>query len=223
MRRSSTRPKKKRAKVPAKRTWRQWYASIRNSFLVVGVAMVPLLFIGMLAIARENRWSGNLLNSRDGGIGFRDPTGGAGAVTYKGDGKADFGEVSVESFDPAAGITTRTSFRLTGKTVFEDRLSFDEFARQYGQTIRELAGVTVRTSPPAEVFDSEYLGRKIRARVNRTLGQPALESVTLEDLTVCERNREGEYVTLKPNMEPDIPAPPEPPPAPLPPSDEWRP
>lgn len=202
MRQMSSSPKKTRKAPSARERWHQ----IRNGGLALVAAFVPLFFIGVLAIARAHDWDRWLGQFDPSTPGSRPATSrGDAAVKHCGNGRADFGQVAVESYDPAGGITTRTVFHMSGQTAFRDQRSFHTFAQQYGHTIREQAMVTVRTSRLAEVFDTEFLARKIRARVNRILGQTAIETLSVDKLEVLERSGPGTYTRLSSDLEPAPP------------------
>lgn len=107
---------------------------------------------------------------------------------YLGDGKAELGEYCVHIFDPITQSEMRTEFRLEGTTSYGDEASFHRFMRCNHRFFREQVAVVFRMHNLDELVapDLNLLGRKIVARVNRSLDQPVLRSAQVKDFGVYE-------------------------------------
>lgn len=112
------------------------------------------------------------------------------AATWQGDGVADFGRISVRTYDPVSGLIREVDFRLHAVMGFSERDEFETFIRRTGYAIRDEILVTVRASTLPELSDAELLGRKIATRVNRVFGGETIRSVQISDLGVTEGEAE---------------------------------
>jgi len=104
-------------------------------------------------------------------------------VTYLGNGEADFGEYTIEVFDPMTETILRTDFRLKACTTCVSEDEFDRFMQRNRQFFREQVMIAVRTCRFDELAtpDLELLGKKLTSRVNRAIGRPFLKSASIAD------------------------------------------
>lgn len=165
----------------------RWHAIAE--LLLLFVAILPVFLIATVA-GSKNHWL-NWLEK----IGFREGWGQETsntppAATWQGDGVADFGKISVRTYDPISGLIRKVDFRLRAVTACADRDEFDSFIRRMGYAIRDEVLVTIRASTFSELADAELLGRKITTRVNRVFAPETLRSVEIGDLSVSEGSPE---------------------------------
>lgn len=107
---------------------------------------------------------------------------------YLGEGRAELGDYSVCMFDPVTHSSLRSEFRLEGQTTLGDESAFQDFMQRNQRFFREQVAVVLRTHHPNELDspDLDLLGRKIVARVNRSLGERVLSSVQVKDFALYE-------------------------------------
>lgn len=119
---------------------------------------------------------------------------------YLGDGKAELGEYSIRVFDPITQGELRTDFRLEGTTNLGDEASFAHFMRGNRRFFREQVAVVLRTHNLDELADPDLnlLGRKIVARVNRSLGERLLKSAEIKDFALYESLDRSGFVLWEP-------------------------
>ncbi len=180
------------------------YSHFRHAGPLWGV----VLFVGLLAfwsvVSREANWDRWLDRFRP-APATTDPRGLVGRLAdkaagleYLGDGRVALGEFNIRTFDPLTGVTLRTDFRLEGMTVAGDELSFFEFMAGNHLQLREQVMITIRSAEWEDFADpeKEMLGRKIVARVNRALGRPFLETVSVKDFSMAESVDRGGFVPV---------------------------
>ncbi len=126
---------------------------------------------------------------------------------YLGEGRAELGDYSVRVFDPLTQSTLRTDFRLEGTTSLEDEASFERFMGRNHRFFREQVAVVLRTHHRHELAqpDLKLLGRKIVARVNRSLGEPVLKSAEIKGFSVYESVDRSGFVRREPGAELGVP------------------
>lgn len=107
---------------------------------------------------------------------------------YLGEGRAELGDYNVRMFDPITQCSLRSEFRLEGQTTLGDEGAFQEFMGRKQRFFREQVAVVLRTYNPNELDSPnlDLLGRKIVARVNRSLGERVLNSVEVKDFALYE-------------------------------------
>lgn len=163
--------------------------------------MVAVSVVGAWSgCASQRSWENWLANMQFGGSGARSASARAkssqkpiSAVkeplpAYLGEGRAELGDYSVRVFDPITQSSLRTDFRLEGQTHLGDEAAFKDFMGRNRRFFQEQVAVVLRTHNPDELAspDLSLLGRKIVARVNRTLGRRVLESVQVKDFALYE-------------------------------------
>jgi hypothetical protein len=168
----------------ARRSWEDWLANLRPSG------------------ARSSNSSVKFGVHRKRQPGDKEPL-----LSYLGGGRAEFGDFSVCVFDPITQSSLRTDFRLRGTTSLGDEASFQQFMRCNQRFFREQVGVVLRmhnvddlTSP-----DLDLLGRKIVARVNRSLGKRVLKSAEIKDFAVYESIDRSSFVPWESGEEDGMP------------------
>lgn len=170
---------------------RQCFARWRaiGELLLLFVAFSPVFLIATVA-GSKNHWLSWLEK-----IGFKESWGQETsntppAATWQGEGVADFGKISVRTYDPISGLIRKVDFRLRAVTACANRAEFDSFIRKMGYAIRDEVLVTIRASTFPELADGELLGRKITTRVNRVFAPETIRSVEIGDLSVWEGSPE---------------------------------
>lgn len=171
--------------VATRRRWRVLSLQGVTEALVLFVALLPVFLIGMVA-GSKNHWLGWLERVGIGESWGKETTSVPPAATWQGEGVADFGKISVRTYDPVSGLLRETNFRLHAVMGFSERHEFEAFIRRTGYAIRDEVLVTVRASTLPEISDAELLGRKIATRVNRVFGGETIRSVQISELTVTE-------------------------------------
>ncbi len=184
-------------------------------FKVVSAAMVLALLLFVFSTCTgwtsQRSWENWLDNFRFAGAGSRSARAKLGAQrkrelrdmeplpAYLGDGKAELGEYSVRVFDPITQSELRTDFRLEGMTSHGDEASFNQFMRCNRRFFREQVAVVLRTHNLDELADPDLnlLGRKIVARVNRSLGKRLLQSAEVKDFALYESMDRSGFVLWK--------------------------
>lgn len=153
--------------------------------LVLLMALSPVFLIGLVA-SSKNHWMNWLekigVNESWGKETSNIPP----AATWKGEGVADFGSFSVQTYDPVSGLVRSVHFQMHAVMPYSEQSEFETFIRRTGYAIRDEVLVTVRASTLAELSDAELLGRKITTRVNRVFGGETVRSVQISDLSMTE-------------------------------------
>lgn len=119
---------------------------------------------------------------------------------YLGDGRAELGDYSIRVFDPITRATLRTDFHLSGLTSLRDESTFRDFMACNRRFFREQVAVVLRTHhfDGLAAPDLDLLGRKIVARVNRSLGERVLKSAELKGFSLYEATDCSGFVLLEP-------------------------
>lgn len=117
-------------------------------------------------------------------------------MQYEAEGRAHLGEYSVDLYDPASRTTLRADFALSGETTCAEQKRFERWIARHGRFLREQVMVTVRNGDLKELSGPKQavLGRKLVARVNRSLGEPFLKSVTFKNFVLYESVRNSDFV-----------------------------
>ncbi|MBN2474344.1 MAG: hypothetical protein JXB62_07035 [Pirellulales bacterium] len=160
--------------------------------LVVG-SWLALLGV-WIALGKPYTWSDWMLSMTlskrsHGPAAVRSDQGGASAdETYLGDGHAKLGWYAIKIFDPVTQITLQPEFQLEGHTACGDSRQFGQFMKSHYRLFREQVAIAVRTCDFSKLTEEDLpvLGRKIAARVNRTLDREFLESVEIKDFALYE-------------------------------------
>ncbi len=199
---------------------RRWPGVGGRLALAATAVLALLLLFGFGARSDGRRsWDNWLTNFRFSGLGSRQ--GGARTRTqrkrqfadpnpipaYLGEGRAELGDYSVRVFDPVTRSTLRTDFRLQGRTSLENEASFERFMRRNHRFFREQVEVVLRTHRGHELTqpDLNLLGRKIVARVNRSLGGRVLESAEIRDFSVYESVDRSGFIPWEGQADPGVP------------------
>ncbi len=185
--------------IPARWCRRQW-PHIWFKLAVAGILSVGLLslFGTWSGFAGQRSWDNWLANLQFSGSGTRRPKAQSKSKlefsdkeplpAYLGDGKAELGDYSIRVFDPITRSVLRTDFRLEGSTSLGDEASFQQFMRCNRRFFREQVAVVFRSHNLDDLAspDLKLLGRKIVARVNRSLGERMLKSAEIKDFSLYE-------------------------------------
>ena len=184
------------------RWWRrQWVHTWFKVASTVLISAFLLLIVGTWSgCDTSSSWENWLANFRfRGASSGRSSSGGSGkqramagdkmpALNYLGNGRAELGDYSICVFDPITQSTLRTDFKLEGATKLGDEATFQQFMERKGRFFREQVAVVFRTHNLDDLAtpDLDLLGRKIVARVNRSLGEKVLESAKIKNFCLSE-------------------------------------
>jgi len=184
------------------RWWRrQWVHTWFKVASTVLISIVLILILGMWSgCEKRSSWEEWLANFRfRGAPSGRSSSGGRDQrhatardkmppLTYFGNGRAELGDYSICVFDPITQSTLRTDFKLEGATKLGDEATFQQFMERNGRFFQEQVAVVFRTHnlDDLESPDLDLLGRKIVARVNRSLGEKMLESAKIKNFCLSE-------------------------------------
>jgi hypothetical protein len=160
------------------------WQNISEVFILL-LLLLPVFFIGMAA-GSKNHWLSWLERIGVSESWGKETANVPPAATWQGEGVADFGKISVRTYDPVSGLIREVDFRLHAVMGFSERDEFETFIRRTGYAIRDEILVTVRASTLPELSDAELLGRKIATRVNRVFGADTIRSVQISDLGITE-------------------------------------
>jgi len=160
------------------------WQNITEVFILL-LLLLPVFFIGMAA-GSKNHWLSWLERIGVSESWGKETANVPPAATWQGEGVADFGKISVRTYDPVSGLIREVDFRLHAVMGFSERDEFETFIRRTGYAIRDEILVTVRASTLPELSDAELLGRKIATRVNRVFGADTIRSVQISDLGITE-------------------------------------
>jgi len=141
-------------------------------------------------------WLANFKFPTSGSYRLGHPTSAKTNLAYLGDGKAKLGKYSITVFDPIAGSTFRTNFRLEGQTNCADEGSFKRFMQSNNRFFREQVMVTVRNCEPPDLIDPDLklLEKKLVSRVNRALGHRFLKTADIKEFSLIEATVNSSFV-----------------------------
>ncbi len=200
--------------LPARWCRRQW-SHIGFKLFSVGLASVVLLLVfrAWSETASHNVWNRWMANFQLSGFTRSNPNAQFGyrrnkekyrdtepLPAYLGDGRAELGDYSIRVFDPITRATLRTDFHLSGLTSLSDESTFRDFMVCNRRFFREQVAVVLRTHNFDDLAapDLDLLGRKIVARVNRSLGERVLKSAKLKEFSLYEATDCSGFVLLEP-------------------------
>ena len=206
--------------LPARWCRRQWpHLWFKGLSALAALAMLLSAFGPWGAHMNKRSWENWLENFQSFGSGARNPHARFGRErrrelrdteplpAYLGEGKAELGEFSIRVFDPITQGELRTDFRLKGTTNLGDEASFAHFMRGNRRFLREQVAVVLRTHNLDELADPDLnlLGRKIVARVNRSLGKRVLKSAEIRDFALYESIDRSSFALWEPDLGEGVP------------------
>ncbi|MDY0165984.1 MAG: hypothetical protein RBS80_05530 [Thermoguttaceae bacterium] len=193
-----------------------WFKALSAGIVVVVLFSVFGSWSGCSARRSWENWLDNFRfsgssmknpHAKFGAQRTRDPSDREPLPTYLGDGKAELGDYSIRVFDPITQSELRTDFRLEGMTSLGDQTSFEQFMRCNRRFFREQVAVVLRTHNLDDLTDPDLnlLGRKIVARVNRSLGERVLKSAEIKNFALYESINQSGFVLWEPEEASGVP------------------
>ena len=108
------------------------------------------------------------------------------SIRYLGGGYADLGEFSIGRYDSITNTTFTVNFQLKGMTPCKDKESFNKFMTENERAFHDRVTQAVRDCGARDYTNSQSMGKKVAARVNRAFSGRFLESAELADFDVFE-------------------------------------
>ena len=96
------------------------------------------------------------------------------------------GEFSIGRYDSITNTTFTVNFQLKGMTPCKDKESFNKFMVENERAFRDRVTQAVRDCGARDYTNSQSMGKKVVARVNRAFSGRFLESAELADFDVFE-------------------------------------
>lgn len=175
------------------------------------IVLVAALWGGFAYRSRWRDWFGlfeGAIGGRSAASRERSAGGGLPGVKNLGNGRYDFGEFTIRSFDPVTKTTLRSQFRLEARSAMPDDSEFERFMQGRCWMLREQVLVALRGSNLEELTEPEQglVERKVVSRVNRSFGQRVLDSVDLKDFELTESVEKSSFVPLRADDEEEVDA-----------------